>query len=151
MNTHDPRSTFLVPLPSVRRAARADALEVEGRFVGSRSGDVWLVRAVGEIDVDTSKKLEKTIAGMLDAEALSIVLNVEDVSYIDSIGFGLLVKTKKRLAAKGLLLCLVDPSAHVRRVLRSAGLDMVIECFASEERALEAVNQLVPANGQQSY
>ena len=139
MNNHDPQSTFLLPLPTIKAATIPEPLEIEGRFVGAKSGDVWNVRSVGEIDVNTSLKLEKTIKGMCDAEALSMIVNVEDVSYIDSVGLGLLASTNRRLRSKGLSLSLVGPSAHVRRVLCSAGLDTTILSFNTDEQALARV------------
>ena len=155
MHSHDPQSAFLVPLPTLQRATNDDfaeyeSLAVEGRFVGLKSGNAWLVRAVGEIDLDTAKKLERTIGGMLDADCLSVIVNVEDVSYIDSIGIGVLAKAGNRVRGKGKQLCLVSPSPHVRRVVFSAGLTSIIGLFDSEERAFEAVNRALAASGRES-
>lgn len=139
MSSHDPQATFLVPLPSVKPHHRSETLEVEGRFVGSKSGNAWVVRAVGEIDIDTVKKLERTIAGMLDAQVLSVVVNVEDVLYVDSAGVAVLTKAANRLRIKRRSLCLVGASQHVRHVVASAGLDPMVLWFDTDERALEAV------------
>jgi len=121
---------------------RSDTLDVEGRFVGSKSGNAWVVRAVGEIDADTAEKLERTISGMLDAQVLSVVVNVEDVSYIDSTGAAVLARAAYRLRDKRPSLCLVGASPHVRHVVASAGLDLVIAWFHTDERALESIARL---------
>ena len=139
MNNHDPQRTFLIPLPSVAPHHRSESLELEGRFVGWKSGNAWVVRAVGEIDVDTAKKLERTIRGMLDAQVLSVVVNVEDISYVDSAGVAVLAKAAHRLRGKRRLLCIVGASPHVRHVIASAGLEPLIVLFETDDRALEAI------------
>jgi anti-anti-sigma factor len=122
VNNHDPQACFLLPWPEVTDAQTRDALEIEGRFVGLKSRDAWIVKAVGEITASTSTKLRKTIDGMCDAEALSMIVDVEDISAIDSAGLGVLASAAKRVGAKGLSFCLVGPSASVRQALRAAGL-----------------------------
>ena len=154
MHSHDPQSAFLVPLPTLQRVhnddfAEYENLDVEGRFVGLKSGNAWLVRAVGEIDLDTAKKLERTIGGMLDADCLSVIVNVEDVSYIDSTGLGVLAKAGNRVRAKGKQLCLVSPSPQMRRVIFSAALGSLIGLFDNEERAFEAVNRALASSARE--
>jgi anti-sigma B factor antagonist len=142
VNNHDPQSCFLVPWTVVTGGAQPEPLEIEGRFVGAKSGDVWIVRAVGVIDVNTASKLEKTIKGMCDAEALSMIVNVEDVAHVDSVGFGLLANVSRRLRSEGLSLSLVGPSAFVRRTLHDAGLDATIQCFGTDEQVLDHMNRI---------
>jgi anti-anti-sigma factor len=141
MNSHDPQITFLIPLPSMTPQHRSDTLEVEGRFVGSKSGNAWVVRAVGEIDIDTAKKLDRTIGGMLDAQVLSVVVNLEDVAFVDSAGVAVFAKAANRLRNKRHSLYLVGASPHVRHIVAAAGLDPLIVLFDTDERALAAINR----------
>ena len=83
--------------------------------------------------------MERTIGCMLDAQLLSVVVNVEDVSYVDSAGVAVLAKAANRLRTKRLSLSLVGASSHIRHVVASAGLDPSISSFDTDERALEAI------------
>ncbi len=147
MNNYDPQSCFLLPWHALD-ATRSDALEIEGRFVGLRSGDVWIVRAVGEIDANTAAKLQKTIDGMCDAEALSMIVNVEDISHIDSAGLGVLANAARRLRSEQRWLALAGPTPFVKHALRSAGLEGAIRLFATDEQALGAANAESPNPGE---
>lgn len=63
---------------------------IEGAFVVSVSG---------EINTETSVEMEKTLNPIL-AIAKSIVLNMEDVDYISSMGISVIFKAKKAMEAK---------------------------------------------------
>jgi anti-anti-sigma factor len=141
VNNHDPQSCFLLPWTVASDGVKSEPLEIEGRFVGAKSGDVWIVRAVGVIDRNTASKLEMTIKGMYDAEALSMIVNVEDVAFVDAVGFDLLASASKRLRSKGLSLSLVGPSAYIRHEVHAAGLDATLRCFGTDEQALEHMNR----------
>jgi anti-sigma B factor antagonist len=56
----------------------------------------WVLRASGEIDVATSPELRRALHQLVDRQG-SIVVDLGDVSFIDSSGLGVLVGTLKRL------------------------------------------------------
>jgi anti-anti-sigma factor len=148
VNNHDLQSCFLLPWQVANEPADFEALEIEGRFVGLRSGHVWIVRAVGAIDESTSDKLRKTIEGMCDAALLSMVVNVEDVTYIDDAGLDVLASAAERLGSTQRRLALAGAAPSIQRALRSAGLDGAIRMYATDEQALVAVNSESPNPGE---
>ena len=86
----------------------------------------------GEIDVATSSELRTALAGLLDAGATSIIVDLTEVTFIDSSGLGVFVSTFKQLRSRdGGMLRLVGPTGNVRKVLEITGLDAV---FAIEDR-----------------
>jgi len=83
----------------------------------------WVLRASGEIDVATSPELRRALHHLVDRHG-SIVVDLRDVSFIDSSGLGVLVGTLKRLRERdpqGTLVLegLQDP---VRKVFDITGL-----------------------------
>jgi anti-sigma B factor antagonist len=83
----------------------------------------WVLRASGEIDVATSPELRRELHQLLERR-VSIVVDLRDVSFIDSSGLGVLVGTLKRLRERdpnGTLVLegLQDP---VRKVFDITGL-----------------------------
>jgi anti-anti-sigma factor len=148
VNNHDPQSCFLLPWPVINEPTASEALEIEGRFVGLRSGDVWIVRAVGAIDASTSDKLRKTIDGMCDADMLSMIVNVEDVGHIDTAGLDVFASAWRRLRSKGRSLAVVGPTPSVQRALRAAGFERAIRSYATDEQALSEVNSESPNPGE---
>ena len=56
-----------------------------------KSKDVYIVDVSGEMDLYNSYKLKELIAKMLERQIKCIVLNLEEVEYIDSSGIGALI------------------------------------------------------------
>jgi len=88
-----------------------------------RQPGTWVLRARGEIDVATSPELRRELHQLVDRQA-SIVVDLRDVTFIDSSGLGVLVGTLKRLRERDpnatlVLEGLQDP---VRKVFDITGL-----------------------------
>lgn len=86
--------------------------------------DSWTLLVGGEIDVATSPELRRELHQLADRDASTIVLDLREVTFIDSSGLGVLVGVLKRLREKNrpevlVLEGLQDP---VRRVFDITGL-----------------------------
>ena len=56
-----------------------------------KNKDVYIIDVSGEMDLYNSYKLKELIAKMLERQIQCIVLNLEEVEYIDSSGIGALI------------------------------------------------------------
>jgi anti-sigma B factor antagonist len=86
------------------------AREVAGRCV---------VRVAGEIDLASSPSLDVCLRG-LDGV---VIVDLADVTFIDSSGLGVLIRHWKRLRSRSLDLRVRAPQDNVRRVFEVTGLD----------------------------
>jgi anti-sigma B factor antagonist len=77
----------------------------------------------GELDVATVGELQTLPATVRDE---GLVLDVTELSFIDSTGLSALVSLHRRLADVGGHLVLRHPRANVRRVLEVSGLDQLL-------------------------
>jgi anti-anti-sigma factor len=104
-----------------------------------RIGDVTLLDLHGRLvfdDGDTS--CAERIDHLIRQERIQIVINFQDVSYIDSAGVGALVSKYVTLRKRGgnlKLLCLTE---RVRHVIAIAQLFGVFESFESEDLAVRS-------------
>lgn len=73
-----------------------------------------------------------------------IVLNLENVSYIDSAGLGAMVAAFTAVKQRGGLLKFLNPSARSLHLLEITGLDKLIETFDSESAAVASFGPEVP-------
>jgi len=89
-------------------------------FVVERRGDVRVVRVCGEVDLYTAPRFERALASSADGTD-AVVVDLRDCRYIDSAGFGILVRYHRALGRR--LSVAVDPHSRVRRVFRIAQLD----------------------------
>jgi anti-anti-sigma factor len=75
----------------------------------------------GELDLSTVPTLRAVLDGV-DPRHRRVVLDMRDVSFLDSMGVGLLVEASRRCASELCELVLRSPSERVRQVLELTGL-----------------------------
>jgi anti-sigma B factor antagonist len=81
-----------------------------------------VVRAAGELDVNTAPELREQLAHLASEGSPLIVVDLTDVSFIDSTALSVLVSALKRLRQADGNLELASPNPSVRRVFEITGL-----------------------------
>jgi anti-anti-sigma factor len=105
--------------------------------VGVRQGTVCLVRVHWEIDLSNAHEVSSEISGVMGQEAQRLVVDLSDITYLDSAGVALLLRLAERLRFRRRQLHLVVPrGSPVRRVLDFTGLPRVIPLESRLEDAL---------------
>lgn len=80
------------------------------------------VRIAGEIDAYTAPKLRETVFPYTEKEKVNVVIDLSEVSYMDSTGLGVFVGLFKSLNANGGTLQLIGLSERLRRLFDITGL-----------------------------
>lgn len=93
--------------------------------------DRYLITVSGEVDLATSPDLDTAIIAAIDAGAASVVIDLSDVSFMDSSGLGVIVRALKRCREAEIDLDLVITNERVLKVFGITGLDQVIPIHAS--------------------
>lgn len=81
------------------------------------------IALAGELDMAATLKLEPVVDGLLAGGTRRLVLDLAELTFIDSTGMSLLVGINERASAAGAELVLLRPREHVGRVLEVTGLD----------------------------
>lgn len=102
------------------------------------SGGVVLLAVRGEADLHVAGELGDRLSIALDGGASSIVLDLTEVTFVDSMTLGTLVANAKRARASGGELRLVVTGAPIRRILEVTLLDRVFPIDETREQALAA-------------
>ena len=86
---------------------------------------VTVMAVSGEVDGATSDRLRREIDELLDAaeEPPTLVLDLSNVSFLDSTGLNALVHALRRMRAMGGELTLSAPTEATRKLLAITGLD----------------------------
>ena len=85
---------------------------------------------VGDLDAHTAPMLQKAVDRTLAvAPSRLLIIDLSDVSFIDSSGLSVIVGAHKRLSDAGAGVRLVVGSPQVTKVLGLTGLDAVIPTF----------------------
>ena len=104
------------------------------------TSDVPVVRISGELDIDQAVRVREQLDKVIDAGTVRFVIDLSDVSYIDSTGLGMLVAVHKRLVTEQRFYVLTVPRASQRKVFEITGLSTVLIIVESLEDALTHIN-----------
>jgi len=92
----------------------------------------------GKIALDDGcRLLRETVRALLDGGQRRILLNLEQVNFLDSAGLGELVRTHVATRGRGGHLTLVNPSPNVRHLLHLTKVDQVFDIAPDELSAIE--------------
>ena len=86
-----------------------------------RTGEAVVVVPVGEIDLATIDQLESEIEAAA-GESTQLVLDLRDISFMDSAGLRLVLQCSRRLAEAGGALTVVRGTREVQRLFDLVGL-----------------------------
>jgi anti-sigma B factor antagonist len=109
-------------------------LSLSTRAVGERS----ILDVAGEVDVYSAPTLRDRIADLLEASEPSLIVNLSDVTFLDSTGIGTLVAGLNRAVQLGGTLTLVCSHDRILKLFRITGLDAVFTIHPTVEDALGA-------------
>jgi anti-sigma B factor antagonist len=112
-------------------------LEVETR----ESQGLPVIDVGGEIDVYTVPMFKKAISEAIDRGHRHLLIDLADVTYMDSSGFGTLLGATKRLRPYGGSLSLIGCNEVITRMLKITRLDTIFAMYETEGQATEAVKQ----------
>jgi anti-sigma B factor antagonist len=90
----------------------------------------------GRLTFTAGAELSRRIQALLMGGATQLVLNLEDVSYVDSAGLGAVVEAFTAVRQKAARLTLLSPTERTRHLLEITGLARIIETFDSQAAAL---------------
>jgi anti-sigma B factor antagonist len=99
-------------------------------------GDTRVVRCSGEIDMATVPTLREEISRLQIDGPPRLVVDLTEITFIDSLGLGALVGAHKRARVLQGSLAII-PSAATQRVLTATALDRVFEIHETVEAALD--------------
>jgi anti-anti-sigma factor len=104
--------------------------------------DVIVLIAGGELDYDSAPLLRTAILSHIGAGKRRLVVDLSAVSFIDSMGIGVLVGAVSRLRSSGggaLVVVCETQNKQVLRIFDVAGIANVIGMYSSREDALRAL------------
>jgi anti-anti-sigma factor len=107
-------------------------LSLKSRFVGN----VYVIACVGRVVLGEEVKALEAAFEAGEREFTRIVLNLAEVSRLDSIAMGLLVRYAERMSKRGGGLRLATPPAFVTNLLNMTKLNTILQSFPTEEEAI---------------
>jgi anti-sigma B factor antagonist len=101
-------------------------------------GDRTVVVVGGEIDVYTAPKLREHLIDLVSGGSYKLIIDMENVDFLDSTGLGVLVGGLKRVRSHEGSLNLVCTQDRILKIFRITGLTKVFPIHATVDEALAA-------------
>jgi len=100
----------------------------------------YVIAARGEIDLFTAPELKKVLTDAIEDGGLRLVLDLSDVTFLDSTALGVLIGAVKRLRSRGGALALVNTDTSIAKTFQITGLDQIFTILPTREEALAALD-----------
>lgn len=99
---------------------------------------VLLIRLKGELDHHTAEKLRLLAENEIEKQEIKhIVLNLEELHFMDSSGLGVILGRYKKIKKNNgeMIICAISPA--VKRLFEMSGLFKIMQVELSEKNALQ--------------
>jgi anti-sigma B factor antagonist len=103
--------------------------------------NVAILDISGEIIGDARFDLNTAIQKEIDSNRTGLILNLEEVPMMDSVGLGMLVAAYTSLTRNDAKMVLLNVGRSIRYLLVITKLDQIFEKFDDEDEALESFKQ----------
>jgi anti-anti-sigma factor len=100
---------------------------------------IQLISVGGELDLSSSSELKRRVESALREGRNSVVIDLSDVTHMDSTGLAALIAAHQMTAERRGRLALVITSEAVRRTVEVRGLDRLFTIAQTRDAALEVV------------
>ena len=117
-------------------ASRSEFIR-EARPIGEHS---HLIALAGDFDLHSGPEFERRVLEALGRGASELLIDLSEVSFIDSTTIGILMRTRKRLAPLGGRVLVVTSDQNILRLFEITALDRMFEIYSRRTDALEEIS-----------
>ncbi len=100
-----------------------------------QDGAACVLSIAGEVDVYTAPVLKQHLVDAVEQGCVDILIDLDEVGFIDSSGLGVLVGGLRRVKDRSGSIRLVCQRESILKIFRITGLDKVFPIFGSVEEA----------------
>ena len=105
------------------------------------SVNVKVLEPAGILDSTKAEEFRQTVDQALKQGAEVILIDLKDISFIDSSGLGTLVVLLKKVRSMGKKLCICSINDQVRMLFELTNMDQVFEVYSDREAFEQQVLQ----------
>ena len=125
-----------VPTPVRGRRRLMDVASILNFDVTRPRKGTTVLHIGGAVDASTTEELENQLGRCVDENPDYFIIDMSDVVYMSSSGWGLIVKNMQRQSASGGKLVLAGLSSPIFKIFRDLGFEPLIPYYVSLERAI---------------
>lgn len=110
------------------------------RYHAGRNNDVLVVQVSGKLDNETSTYLFECVEGEVEDGCTKIVLDLQKLDHISSLGLGTLVRIHSRIKAKGGQVECAQIQGLAADVIAAVGLNRLFHFHDTVEEAVQTLS-----------
>lgn len=99
-----------------------------------------VVRVSGEVDLYTAPRLRQWLIDLVSDGATHLVVDLDQVEFLDSTGLGVLVRGRNQMRAQEGTFTLVCTQERILKIFRITGFDQVFTIVATVDDAVAATD-----------
>jgi anti-sigma B factor antagonist len=122
-------------LQSADEVAMKASLPFAAELVETTNGYA-LIALRGELDIYTAPRFEEVLLESIDAGTRRLIVDLTEVSFIDSTALGVVVGAVKQLRMVDGSLEIICTSPDIRRIFEITGLDRILTFYVTRSEAL---------------
>lgn len=111
-------------------------MRIDISYQGS-SEDVVVLKPYGHLDTTTAPEVEETILDLLSQERYRIIVDLQDVDYVNSSGWGTFLREIRRIRDNAGDLVLVHMNQEVYTIYETMEFSRILQAFPGMNQALE--------------
>lgn len=98
-----------------------------------------VIAVSGEVDLYAGPEFREHVRTVIDSGACRLVIDLLDVSFMDSTGLGVLFNALKRLRSRDGELAIVCDDANIHALFEIVGLERIFAIYPSRDAAARAL------------
>ncbi|MEI8216136.1 MAG: STAS domain-containing protein [Eubacteriales bacterium] len=100
------------------------SLQIKSGF--DEESNNWKVELLGELDAMHETEFKETLNNIYAEKSKDIMLNFQELYYIDSTGLGIIIGAYKKLKENGNILKIQNPKKNILKLLSITSLDKIL-------------------------
>lgn len=100
------------------------SLQMESKY--NEDLNKWDLTAKGEIDISTAPQFRETLNNVYQEKEVDILLHLDELSYIDSTGLGVIIGAYGRMKKNENRIILLNPRDNIKKLLNITSLDRIL-------------------------
>ncbi len=91
-----------------------------------KNGTLYIVLS-GELDEYSANYTRESMDALINANSFNkLVVDMNDLEFMDSTGIGVLIGRYKKLKTKNIFMYVINPNSHIERIFKMSGLYEII-------------------------
>jgi anti-sigma B factor antagonist len=95
-----------------------------------------VLRVAGQLDLQSVPALRTALLDLVDGSHPQVIVDLAEMTFIDSTGLGVLAAATRRASGNGARLCISGAQSRVAALIRRTGLERYLPLFPDVDTAI---------------